>query len=232
MEPWTSAAVSEIGARGANEDAHLEAPDLRLWAVADGMGGHSHGEVASRTALAGLKHAVLEGAPLAEAVAAANRATCAEARRRGSDMGTTLVALRLHPQRWELAWLGDSRAYRWTGERLEQLSTDHTLVQEWVDQDRIDPAEARRHPYGHVLTRAAGLEQAARPDTREGPLAGSETFLLCSDGLTDTLGDERIAAVLQAAPPPGAPGALAEAAHAAGNPFQDNLTVVVIWQRR
>ncbi|KPV41248.1 hypothetical protein AN478_03580 [Thiohalorhabdus denitrificans] len=232
MEPWTSAAVSEIGARGANEDAFLEAPDLRLWAVADGMGGHRHGEVASRTALAGLKHAILEDADLPGAVVAANRATWEEARRRDSDMGTTLVALRLHPHRWELAWLGDSRAYRWTGERLEQLSTDHTLVQDWVAQGRISPAEARRHPYGHVLTRAAGLEQEAYPGTQEGPLAGSETFLLCSDGLTDTLGDERIAAVLRESPPPEAPSALAEAVHAAGNPFQDNLTVVVIGPRR
>ena len=158
MTAWQSTAVSEIGRRGTNEDAFLEAPDLRLWAVADGMGGHAHGEVASRTALHALKSAVLEGRDLADAVTAANRATWEAARRQGSDMGTTLVALRLHPEAGELAWLGDSRAYRWDGQVLSRLTTDHTVVQDWVDQGRISAREARGHPYGHVLTRAVGLE--------------------------------------------------------------------------
>ncbi|MFA9459726.1 PP2C family protein-serine/threonine phosphatase [Thiohalorhabdus sp. Cl-TMA] len=228
MEPWISAAVSEIGLRGTNEDSFLEAPDLRLWAVADGMGGHSHGEVASRTAVRALKHAVLEGEDLPGAVAAANRATWREARHRASDMGTTLVALRLHTDRWELSWLGDSRAYRWSNGRLERLSRDHTLVQQWVEQGRISAGEARNHPYGHVLTQAAGLEEQARTDSLEGPLTGSEVFLLCSDGLTDTLGEERIAEVLDDMPPADPARALADAALAADNPFQDNLTVVVI----
>jgi len=231
MEPWTSAAVSWIGDRGTNEDAYLESPDLRLWAVADGMGGHSHGEVASRTAIHALRGALLEGQALAGAAGSANRAVREEARRSRSDMGTTLVALRLHARWWELAWLGDSRAYRLTDNRLECLSTDHTVVQEWVEQGRIAPGEARQHPYGHVLTQAAGMDLHAHPEVREGPLEDSEVFLLCSDGLTDTLEDGRIEATLRAVPPAEAPAALAEAAGAAANPFQDNLTALVIWRR-
>ncbi|MFB6260008.1 MAG: PP2C family serine/threonine-protein phosphatase, partial [Thiohalorhabdaceae bacterium] len=221
--------ISDIGQRGTNEDAFLEAPDLGLWAVADGMGGHAHGEVASCTALAALKSAVHEGHDLATAVTAANRATWQAARQRGSDMGTTLVALRLRADSGEIAWLGDSRAYRWDGATLSQLTTDHTVVQQWVAQGRIRPEEAHQHPYGHVLTRGVGLDRDEQADTARLPLEGGERFLLCSDGLTDTLKDEAIAAVLEATPDPEIPGALYRRAAAAGNPRQDNLTAVLVY---
>jgi serine/threonine protein phosphatase PrpC len=229
VSAWHSAAISEIGERGNNEDAFLEAPDLRLWAVADGMGGHAHGEVASDTALHALKSAVLAGSDLAEAVAAASRATWEAARKEGSDMGTTLVAVRLHSAHAELAWLGDSRIYRWDGRALTQLSHDHTVVQEWVDSGRISPEQARHHPYGHVLTRAAGLDPEAVPDTATVPLAGEQRFLLCSDGLTDTLDDDAIAEVVATTAPAEAPAALHRAAVAADNPYQDNLTAVLVY---
>ena len=231
MTQWSSASVTEIGERNTNEDALLEEPELRLWAVADGLGGHRHGEVASATALHALKSAVLAGNGLAEAVAAANRATWREARKRGSDMGTTVVALRLHPATFEVAWLGDSRGYHWDGARLTQLTTDHTEVQEWVEQGRLVPDQARAHPYGHVLTRALGLEPEVAVDTREGSLTGSELFLLCSDGLTDTLGSDRMAEVIRANGPAALPTTLCRAALAAGNPYQDNLTAVAVWPR-
>ncbi|HKJ72420.1 MAG TPA: protein phosphatase 2C domain-containing protein [Gammaproteobacteria bacterium] len=229
MEPWHSAAVTHIGRRTTNEDGLLEAPDLRLWAVADGMGGHAHGEVASRTGLQALKRAVLGGHDLAAAVAAASRAVWEAARKAGSDMGTTLVALRLHPDSFQLAWLGDSRAYRWDGRDLAQLTTDHTMVQDWVEQGRITAGEARHHPYGHILTRAAGLAPEETAASVTGPLRGDERFLLCSDGLTDTLGDEAMAAILAGAHPGEAPQRLLEAATAADNPYQDNLTAVVVY---
>lgn len=229
MAVWRSAAVSEIGKRTNNEDGFLEAADLRLWAVADGMGGHAHGEVASRSALHALKGAVLRGHGLASALAAANRATWETARKQDSDMGTTLVALRLHAASYELAWLGDSRAYLWQGGELSQLSTDHTLVQDWVEAGRITPEQARHHPYGHVLTRAVGLDPDAPPTAVDGRLDGDERFLLCSDGLTDTLGDAEIAAVLAATPEGEAPEALHRAALAAANPHQDNLTAVLVY---
>ena len=230
MQAWTSSAVTEIGHRRNNEDAYLEAADLRLWAVADGMGGHAHGEVASHTALHALRGAVLDGKDLPAALAAANRATWERAHHHGSDMGTTLVALRLGSRGYEVAWLGDSRAYRFRDDRgLEQLTSDHTVVQEWVIQGLLTAEEARDHPYGHVLIRALGLDPDAVPDTREGDLAGGEIFLLCSDGLSDTLTAEQIAGVLGTSAPGESPGALARAAREAGNPYQDNLTAVVVW---
>jgi len=229
MNAWQSVAISEIGQRDTNEDAFLEAPDLGLWAVADGMGGHAHGEVASRTALAALKNAIHEGQDLTTAVTAANRATWQVARQRGSDMGTTLVALRLRADSGEIAWLGDSRAYRWDGATLSQLTTDHTVVQQWVDQGRIRPDEARHHPYGHVLTRGVGLDRDEQADTAAVALEGGERFLLCSDGLTDTLNEEEIAAVLEATPDSEIPRALYHRAAATGNPRQDNLTAVLVY---
>jgi len=231
MHHWSSATVTEIGERNTNEDAFLEAPDLGLWAVADGLGGHRHGEVASATALHALKKAILEGQGLAAAVGAANYATWMEAHRRGSDMGTTLVALRLDAEGYELAWLGDSRAYRWQGERLEQLTTDHTQVQEWVEQGRLDPDEARSHPYGHVLSQAVGLAPEAHADTCQGELTGDEFFLLCTDGLTDTLSAARMAEIIGGHRPAAVPNALCRAALAARHPYQDNLTAVVVWPR-
>ena len=229
MATWHSAAVSHIGNRSTNEDGYLEAPDLRLWAVADGMGGHAHGEVASATALHRLKGALLEGRGLDEALAAANRATWETARKKGSDMGTTLVALRLPGDGYQIAWLGDSRAYGWDGATLRQLTTDHTVVQDWVAQGRLSPAEARHHPYGHVLTRGVGLDRDEWPQTLTGPLTGSERFLLCSDGLTDTLDDDAIAEVLATTPDAEVPPALHGAAVAADNPYQDNLTAVLVY---
>ncbi|HKL78468.1 MAG TPA: protein phosphatase 2C domain-containing protein [Gammaproteobacteria bacterium] len=231
MSHWTSASVTEIGERNTNEDAFLEAPDLRLWAVADGLGGHHHGEVASATALHALKSTILDGQDLTAAVAAANHATWTEARKRGSDMGTTLVALRLHEATFELAWVGDSRGYRWQGEHLEALTTDHTEVQAWVAQGRLSADEARAHPYGHVLSRAIGMAAEVRPDRLEGPLTGDELFLLCTDGLTDTLNTARIAEVLGSHRPAALPTALCRAALAARNPYQDNLTAVAVWPR-
>ena len=229
MATWHSVAVSHIGHRGTNEDGYLEAADLRLWAVADGMGGHAHGEVASGTALHRLKRALLDGQGLGDAVATANRATWEAARKKGSDMGTTLVALQLHGDAYEVAWLGDSRAYLWHGATLRQITTDHTVVQDWVAQGRLSPAEARHHPYGHVLTRGVGLDRDERPQTTSGRLGGGERFLLCSDGLTDTLDDGTIAAVATKTADAEVPGELKQAAQAAANPHQDNLTAVWVY---
>lgn len=228
MPEWTSSAISETGQRPGNEDRYLEAPDSGLWAVADGMGGHADGEIASATALEALEEAVREGRELPEAVSAANRATCREARRRASDMGTTLVALRLQPDRYEVAWLGDSRAYLWDGEELHLLSSDHTMVQHWVEEGRLAPEEARGHPYGHVLTRAVGLDPEAEPDWREGDPEDASAFLLCTDGVTDSLSDERIATSLAGGAGREALEGIAEAIRDLADPFQDNLTAVLV----
>lgn len=231
MAEWTSAAISEVGQRPKNEDRYLEASDLSLWAVADGMGGHADGEIASETALEALKGALQEGQDLPDAVATANRATCREALRRGSDMGTTLVALRLHPEGYEVAWLGDSRAYGWDGQGLQPLTRDHTLVQHWVEEGRLSPEQARGHPYGHVLSQAVGLDPEAQPDATKGPLASYEAFLLATDGLTDALDEEELAEPLREGLGPRALKTMARSVRDRNDPFQDNLTAVLVYPR-
>ncbi len=230
MSEWVSAAVSEIGQRPNNEDRYWEAPGLALWAVADGMGGHAEGELASEIALQALSEAVQAGQPLAKAVTAANRFTCQEARRRSSDMGTTLVALRLHPDHYEVAWLGDSRAYLWNGHELQRLTTDHTVVQRWVEEGRLSLEGARGHPYGHVLTQAVGLDPEADPGYEKGSLDRAWAFLLCTDGLSDALSDERIGASLSQDSGSRALDALAREVRSLADPFQDNMTAILVYR--
>ncbi len=230
MGGWRSAAVSESGKRATNEDAFLEAPEFGLWAVADGMGGHQHGEIASATAVQALREATAAGYSLASAVELAHLATWEKALALDSDMGTTLVALKLEADStYNVAWVGDSRAYRWEQGQLAQLTSDHTVVQRWVDQGLLSPEEARTHPYGHVLSAVLGATSEPSPDIYHGSTSFDDLFLLCSDGLTDTLDRERITELVESTPPSELPSTLEQAARVANNPHQDNLTAVVVW---
>jgi serine/threonine protein phosphatase PrpC len=226
---WQSRAHSHPGLRPRNEDSWLQAPDLGLWAVADGMGGHADGDLASRTATAALERAVSHGAGLAEAVAAASAAVWQAARQRDSDMGTTLAALRVTDGQGQAAWLGDSRIYRFRDGELHQLSRDHSRVQELVEAGLVHPDRARDHPERPVLTAAAGLEPDAWPEaTPVNPLPG-DIFLLCSDGLSDVVDEAEMAAVMANTPAAEIPAALTRAALEHQQPHQDNTTVVVAW---
>lgn len=177
-----------------NEDALLCCPDLNLWAVADGMGGHSCGEVASALALESLQNACAGGAPLVDAVHTANRAIIAAAGRgQGRGMGTTLVAVRFDGGDFDIAWVGDSRAYRVGAERIERLTCDHSWVQSMIDAGQMSPDEARKHPQRNVILRCLGRDdQALEVGMVQGNLGGHELLLLCSDGLTGELDDEQI----------------------------------------
>ncbi|MFZ6045635.1 PP2C family protein-serine/threonine phosphatase [Pseudomonas sp. CR3202] len=188
------AAQSIVGCvRQHNEDALLCAPELGLWAVADGMGGHQRGEVASAVAVGALRDAVAAGLPLQEAVQAAHHAVVAEAS--GSGMGTTLVAVKFAGAAFDLAWAGDSRAYRVDADSITRLSHDHSLVQALVDAGELSPQEARRHPRRNVVTQCLGqTHQDLEVGCVEGTLAPGELLLLCSDGLTGELEDDLIQA--------------------------------------
>lgn len=226
---WTSRACTTPGQRPYNEDSWLEAPALGLWAVADGMGGLADGDLASHTAVAALERAVGHGATLGEAVAAASAAVWQVARERGPEMGTTLVALHIREDEARLAWLGDSRLYWFRDGALQLLSRDHSRVQELLEAGAISPEQARRHPERPVLTAAAGLEPDSAPEQRAVNPRGDEIFLLCSDGLSDTLDEEEMAAVMAENHPPDMARALVEAALARRAPRQDNATAVVVW---
>lgn len=190
------AAQSSAGrVRTHNEDALACRPELGLWAVADGMGGHASGEVASARALDGLIAAVVQGQTLEAAVQAAHQAVlaAAESSDGAADMGSTLVAVRMQGDAFELAWIGDSRAYRIAADRIEQLSHDHSWVQMMIDAGQLSVEEAREHPRRNLILQCLGQgEPVLDVGLLHGHLAADELLLLCSDGLTCELDDPAI----------------------------------------
>ena len=152
----------------------MPTPELGLWLVADGMGGHEHGEVASALARDTLVHEINEGAPLAQAVQRADEEIIQHSSKKAEalPMGTTIAALRLRDSDYEVCWVGDSRVYMWNGE-LKQLSQDHSYVQELIQQGAITHEQARTHPHRNVVTQALGVTdpQSLRVETIRGTLA-------------------------------------------------------------
>jgi serine/threonine protein phosphatase PrpC len=199
-----SAARTDVGLRRrANEDRYAIAASLGLYLVADGMGGHTAGQVASDLAAQSAVRA-LETLEAAEAslteklrysVAAANREvfSTAQAKPDLAGMGTTLVALLAGGRRIALAHVGDSRAYLIRGGKIRQLTDDHSLVAELVRRREITAHAARGHPHRHVLTRALGVRRSVEADLAELTPAVEDVFVLCSDGLTGHVQDEEIA---------------------------------------
>jgi serine/threonine protein phosphatase PrpC len=231
---------SHVGAvRSANEDSFLAVPPF--WIVADGMGGHAQGDVASRSAISAFESRSDGRAShprvVVDAVRAANDAV--RDLSAGSLSGTTLTGVALVDidgagPHWMTFNVGDSRTYSWDGRRLEQQSIDHSAVQELLDAGVLAAADVAAHPQRNVVTRALGAEDEVEADVWLVPLRGRQTFLLCSDGLTKELDDDEIARIIvfhdqQIAREPDGP-TLAErlvgAALAAGG--RDNVTVVVV----
>lgn len=190
------AALTAVGrVRQHNEDAILCCPRFNLWAVADGMGGHQRGEVASALALKTLQSQIRRGEDLLGAIHGANAAILAEASQDDSQrgMGTTLVAVCFSGADFQLAWVGDSRAYRVGATGIEQLSRDHSWVQAMVDAGRMTPEEANCHPRRNIVTQCLGqADQELQVDQVQGRLGSGELLLLCSDGLTGELSDAEI----------------------------------------
>ncbi|HVL06863.1 MAG TPA: Stp1/IreP family PP2C-type Ser/Thr phosphatase [Acidimicrobiales bacterium] len=238
MTQLQAGAATDVGrVRQINEDRYLADPDEGLFAVADGVGGHQAGEVASQTSVETLKKTFTEAErtteALIKAVEAANEAVwqLAQGSREKRGMGTTLTALALVHENGEeqlaLANVGDSRAYLLQQGELIQLSEDHSLVEELVRDGKLTPAEAQVHPQRSIITRALGMEPAIEVDSWEIIPFTGDRILLCSDGLTNELSDERIASTLrQLADPQEAAHDLVRQARAAGG--SDNITVVVV----
>ncbi len=184
-----------------NEDTYWADAELGLFLVADGMGGHEHGELASAIARDAVVTAIRAGKGLNEATLRANDEILASPHEAASTlpMGTTLAALRLGAgYAFEIAWIGDSRIYLWSDGGLKQLSRDDSVVQALVDQGTITADEARTHPERNRITQALGVTPPEALEIRslEGRCSPGMQFLLCSDGLTEELDDASIAAVL------------------------------------
>lgn len=231
---WRHAVVTHSGMRREhNEDALLELPDVGVWMVADGMGGHDAGEVASQIACETVQSALATGASLASALNTAHEAILNHAAQAPStqSMGTTAVLLRLLDSAFEIAWVGDSRAYVFN-HTLQPLTRDHSFVEMLQSRGLIDAEQARKHPQRSVITQALGVEcdRLLEIGTAHGLLARGALLLLCSDGLTEVLSDTEIAALLaqhrddleQAS------AALLAAVLAGGGP--DNVSLVLVQQ--
>jgi PPM family protein phosphatase len=228
-----SASISERGVRSVNQDAALAVvldSGSELLAVADGMGGHAAGEVASRRALESLQQAVHAGDGLEQAMHSANAAVLAEARSRPEceGMGTTLVALLRTGGEYVIANVGDSRAYRIDPHGIHQLTRDHSFVADAIRSGQLTAAEAGASPWRNAVTRAIGLEPDVEVDCY-GPFPADEphAIVLCTDGLYRVLGDRDIERILYAAEEPAEIARLlAGAAQEAGS--DDNISLAVV----
>jgi len=205
----------------------------RLWIVADGMGGHAGGEIASRIAVDTAIASFAEGdgdlaGRLRAAIVAANRAVLAAAQqdRALTGMGTTAVAIAVAGESVCVANVGDSRAYRIRRARIEQLTRDHSVVAELVRRGHLSEDEAMLHPRRHEVLRSLGFEWDLDVDVEPAEAAAGDTFLLCSDGLSGVVDDAEIASLCAKRRPSDAARALVDAANARGGP--DNITVQVI----
>jgi protein phosphatase/serine/threonine-protein phosphatase Stp1 len=203
---FRSQAATHPGTAGRqNEDACLNRPDLGLWAVADGAGGHEAGEVASAEVMAQLQGITpgLSAADMLQEVRArleaAHESLRATASRRGAHamMATTAVVVMARDDHFACLWAGDSPAYLLRGNELTKITRDHSLVQEMVDGGVITESEAARHPQANIITRAVGADaDALSLDKRTGQLMLGDRLLLCSDGLSKTLPPDRLAELL------------------------------------
>ncbi|MHB1304694.1 MAG: PP2C family protein-serine/threonine phosphatase [Acidiphilium sp.] len=229
-------AQTHVGAvRKHNEDAYLCRPDLGLWAVADGAGGHQSGELASGMIVAALDR-LEPGMTAAEllpriraAVEETHRALLDEAARRGpgSTIASTVVVLVLRERHFACLWAGDSRIYLLRHGELSRLTRDHSLVQALVDEGRLDAATAEAHPQANVITRAVGADsEDFELDKAIGETQPGDRFLLCSDGLSKTLPESEIAALLGT--PDGVPPTELLIAAALARQGSDNVTAVVV----
>lgn len=204
-----------------------------LWAVADGMGGHEAGDVASgkiRDAL--LRLPETEPDRLVDNAIAAlggvNRELLALAGSNDSErtIGSTVVGLVIAGGQYRCFWAGDSRAYRVRGGEIAQLSRDHSLVQSLVDAGMLEPAQAVDHPNASVITRAVGVAEELKIELASGDAQPGDRFLLASDGLTRVVDDQELATVLASNGPEEAADQLVETVLARGAP--DNVTLIIV----
>ena len=247
----TSEALSDVGRkRKGNEDAHVVNLEQGLYVVADGMGGHAAGEVASRIAVESIEEFVTltggnqeitwpfgldetisyDGNRLKTAIRHANRRVL-EATRESAElegMATTVAAVLIEGDVANLAHVGDSRIYRWSDEELTLLTSDHSWVNEQIQTGVISPEQARSHPLRNVVTRALGGRADLRVDIQALKMKEGDVLLLCSDGLTTMISDEEIAGALRSSGGDIGQAAQALVDDANGHGGEDNITVVLM----
>jgi protein phosphatase len=230
---YETGSASHMGrVRSENEDSFIVNPDVGLWAVADGIGGHEDGKFASQTVVDQLGttgRAISPGDLLARAedrLVRANHILRDAAHQRGVTMGSTVAALLIHGRYYSVAWSGDSRVYLVRGGQIRMLSSDHNEARELMDKGILTQEEARRWPRRNVITRAVGVHDDPNVEVVRGELAENDQFVLCSDGLTNHVSDADILAHLQGRQAQTACDALIETTLERG--ATDNVTVVAV----
>ena len=194
-----------------NEDSLGWSEDAGVWLVADGMGGHACGDIASRTAKQSVLNALGAGdqasdKPLTQLISQAHDAVVSEGIRRDAEnMGSTIALVRISGASAEVGWCGDSRVYLWRDSELIRLTRDHSLLEQLLESGVVEPSEAFGHPQKHVLVQALGITNPPPvPAQVDVELANDDMLLLCSDGLHDEIRDEDISSLIVANPEPGA----------------------------
>jgi protein phosphatase/serine/threonine-protein phosphatase Stp1 len=230
----SSAATHAGTVRSSNQDGFVNRPDLGLWAVADGAGGHEAGEVASRLVVATLESIPAELPPnellteVQQRLETAHQTLRQEGERRGPGtmIATTVVVLLAHEDHFACLWAGDSRAYLLRDGALLQVTRDHSLVQDLVDSGAITEEAAETHPHANVVTRALGADlEGFSLDKQLGGLLARDRLLICSDGVSKVLADDDIAALIGAGEEAEADGLIKAAL---GLQARDNVTAVMV----
>ena len=202
---WESYALTDVGCvRKVNEDAILEAPEKNMWVVADGMGGHHVGDVASKKIIEGLQQLSIQDSlgdcveVVEDAILQVNQQLLDYAKEAfGSQtMGSTVVCLVIVKHIGVCLWAGDSRLYRYRNQQLQQLSRDHSQVAEMVNMGLISEEEAEIHPHRNVITRAVGVEEELFLELNIFGVQVGDTYLLCSDGLYNAVCNQDIESAL------------------------------------
>jgi serine/threonine protein phosphatase PrpC len=223
-----------VGAvRELNEDAYLERPDIGLWLVADGMGGHFAGDVASQMVVSAMQElepakSLSQFVDMVERQLIDTNARLREyaEREETHTIGSTVVALLIRGEHAVCLWAGDSRMYRYRGGRLEQISQDHALVEELVERGVLTPEQAVDHPHGNLVTRAVGAADQLFLDVEIIPIQAGDLFILCSDGLEKEVAEEKMSGMVSDCGADKLSHALLERALAYG--ARDNVTVLTV----
>jgi len=231
----TSYGITDVGkARKHNEDSMLDRGEIGLWVVADGMGGHAKGDVASKMIVDAMKK-VHEGVKLEsyiddieERLVEVNQRLVAKAREseKKTTIGSTVVLMLAYDKYCVYAWAGDSRLYRLRKKELRQMTTDHSQVEVYIEQGLISREEAVVHPHGNMITRAVGAAEVLYVDMDIQEMQSGDRYLLCSDGLTKHTNDPEFEEMLQVGTPEECCKTMIDQTLERG--AGDNVTVIII----
>lgn len=237
MQPRTLAyetgAASHVGlVRQENEDSYLVLPEIGVWVVADGLGGHARGQFASLTIVSALQSIGYPAsapdllARFEDRIERANATLQNAIREGGALLGSTVAALLVHEGSYTCFWSGDSRVYLIRDGTIVQLTTDHTEMQDLLQKGLLDPEEAAHWPRRHVVTQAIGIHERPQAELRHGWISPGDTFLLCSDGLNGHADDTEILEVGSQGSAQAACDRLIDLVLSRGG--TDNVTIVIV----